>query len=776
MKLPTLRLNLKLPLMITSLIIASMSALAFAEYRETAKTLTETARHDLEVAAETQDAQIRNWIRDIETDLLVAQSDPSIRQAVRRFGEAFQLLGSDPKSHLQSWYIDQNPFPAGERSQFAKAEDSSIYSTVHEQLHDHLRLFSDEHGYKDLFLIDAQGNLVYSVAKNQDFAANFASGPFSNSNLGRLFRDAQSLPSGKVLIEDFEAYAPNNGTQAGFAGVPIHDPAGNFVGVLGFQLRLETIETALQNVAGLGETGDAYFVDHDGVLRTSSLQNPNIVAFTGLPSGPLLDAAVSAQTMTFDNATGLGGRASFVRIHALDIDGLSWSLFTEVSREEALHQLITVRNKILVFVLGGIALSIVAGLLISRSVTHPISRANSAVQSLSEGDYDTQIDGIERQDEFGALARDVDDLRLKLQQSRTAEHQREVAQQEQSAVITELSASLRRLADGDLSKAIEQEFQGEYATLRIDFNSTIETLNRTVGTVVNNASEIFQRAEEISSSSDDLSRRTENQAATLEETAAALDELTSSVRSAATGAAEVESVVNDARSEAEDSGKVVRDAVTAMSEIKRSSDEISQIIGVIDDIAFQTNLLALNAGVEAARAGDAGKGFAVVASEVRALAQRSSDAAKQIKGLIGSSSDQVESGVSLVGQAGDALTKIVDRVTHIASLVSTIAAGAKEQSTGLNEINVGVTQLDQVTQQNAAMVEQSTAAAHALREDASQLRNVVAGFQLQDSRNGDVTPFPVPMRAPENEIRMTMQREMHAQLKATGTDDGWQDF
>ncbi|CAN5855126.1 globin-coupled sensor protein [soil metagenome] len=303
---------------------------------------------------------------------------------------------------------------------------------------------------------------------------------------------------------------------------------------------------------------------------------------------------------------------------------------------------------------------------------------------------------------------------------------------EQKKAIHGLAGALQALSEGDLRHRMSQSFTGEYAKLGADFNKAISHLEEVMGAIAGNVSGIHAGAGEISTAADDLSRRTEQQAATLEETAAALDQITVTVRKTATGAKACAEVVVAARGDAQTSGDVVQQAVAAMSQIESSAQQISQIIGVIDEIAFQTNLLALNAGVEAARAGEAGRGFAVVASEVRALAQRSAEAAKEIKTLISASTAQVSTGVQLVGQTGDALQRIVSRVAEIDSLVSEIAASAQEQSVGLAQVNTAVNQMDQVTQQNAAMVEQSTAASHNLAQEAQGLAGSVGMFRIGD--------------------------------------------
>ena len=298
------------------------------------------------------------------------------------------------------------------------------------------------------------------------------------------------------------------------------------------------------------------------------------------------------------------------------------------------------------------------------------------------------------------------------------------------ANVAFVGAALSRLAEGDLSARVERALMPSLDQLRVDFNAAAEALNAALAQVADGASAIHEGADDIARASDDLSRRSEQQAASLEETAAALDEITATVKRSAQTAKTTNAVVSVARGEAEHSGQVVTQAVEAMNRIEKSSQEISQIIGVIDEIAFQTNLLALNAGVEAARAGEAGRGFAVVAQEVRALAQRSAEAAREIKALISTSTQEVGRGVSLVGETGVALRSIVEKVAEIATLVAEISVSAQEQSTGLIEVNTAINQMDQVVQQNAAMVEQATAASHALTGEAGELATVVSRFTV----------------------------------------------
>ncbi|WP_208351185.1 methyl-accepting chemotaxis protein [Pseudaestuariivita rosea] len=420
--------------------------------------------------------------------------------------------------------------------------------------------------------------------------------------------------------------------------------------------------------------------------------------------------------------------------------------------------------------------------LIARSVTKPLNQIVQDITRIRDGDLEFSIESARRNDELGSLGRSLEIFREniiekgrlqkqeeaakkereeterrlaeeeKARQQAAIEHERETQRMkeleeaalaaerqaaeeerrerlaEQTFVVNELAKGLNKLAQGNLRACINVQFADAYENLRNDYNNAVQTLDNIISSISDSADKITRNAGEISAAASDLSHRTEASAATLEETASALDELTSSVQSASNGAYDANSLVQNTILEAEKGNEIVGQTINAMDKIEKSSTEIAKIISVIDDIAFQTNLLALNAGVEAARAGDAGRGFAVVASEVRALAQRSSDAAREINQLISSSGSQVQNGVELVGQAGTALQTIVSAIRKISKNVSNIATSSKEQSTGIAEINTAMNQLDQTTQRNVAMFEETTAASHALNSEAERLSVLISRF------------------------------------------------
>ncbi|MBD8685696.1 HAMP domain-containing methyl-accepting chemotaxis protein [Rhizobium sp. CFBP 13717] len=448
-------------------------------------------------------------------------------------------------------------------------------------------------------------------------------------------------------------------------------------------------------------------------------------------------------------------------------------------------------------VLGAIAVALAAisVLIVTRGVIKPIQLMTGSMSSLASGNVDLEIPGADRKDEIGKMAQNVvifrnnaiERIRLEAEAdaNRSLSEKERLAREEQKAreaadtsfAVDNLASALSRLSNGDVSYRISQPFAAHLDAVRENFNSSAEKLQSALSQVAKNARGIDAAANEIRAAADDLARRTEQQAASVEETAAALEEITTTVKDSTKRAQEAGHIVAKARTGAEQSGEVVRNAVVAMEQIEKSSSEISKIISVIDEIAFQTNLLALNAGVEAARAGEAGKGFAVVAQEVRELAQRSANAAKDIKGLITTSNTQVQQGVQLVGETGRALEAIVAEVQDINRHVVAIVDAAQEQSSGLQQINTAVNQMDQDTQKNAAMVEEQTAASHGLAREAASLNRLLGQFKLAEGGYEapvrQATSAERPVQSPARALGRKITAAFNGNAAAKS---GWEEF
>lgn len=410
---------------------------------------------------------------------------------------------------------------------------------------------------------------------------------------------------------------------------------------------------------------------------------------------------------------------------------------------------------IVVAILASLAFILIYGFLSGRDLIGLLRRLTADMRRLAAGDLAIEVASRDRTDEIGEMARAVivfrdaaiekrslegeaaeqrklvEDQRVAAEeQRRQNEEAQEAAAEQQAAVVSAIAASLAKLSGGDLTHRLEAAFPPAYQRLKDDFNGAMDQLQQAMLSIVRAADEIRSGTIEFTRATDDLSKRTEQQAASLEETAAAVEEITATVGKTAESANHAKTLVAKAGDAAERSGSVMRNAVEAMTAIEGSAKQIAQIIGAIDEIAFQTNLLALNAGVEAARAGEAGKGFAVVATEVRSLAQRTANAAKEIETLILSSAAQVDNGVKLVSDSGEALGKILAEVAEVREVVVEIAGSAHEQATGLEQVNKAVIHIDQMTQQNAAMVDQSTTASHTLASEAKTLAELVSQFKV----------------------------------------------
>ncbi|MGO7559554.1 methyl-accepting chemotaxis protein [Rhizobium johnstonii] len=528
---------------------------------------------------------------------------------------------------------------------------------------------------------------------------------------------------------------------------------GKALGVAGMDISLDDANKAISAVHPM-ETGYLSLVTGAGSIishPSAELAGKNIKDGGDLTAG--WDQLIAKPGVAQEIA-GRDGQTYFSVAYPVKLTtDLNWYAVVSVPKSTVFAQLDNMAwSAVAITAIAALLLGL-SGWLIARKFIRRIEGVIAETDRIAHGQLDVQLSDKNAKDEIGDLSRSLAILlesnrqKIKLEaDAETSRAREEVERQERSVhhaaredsikfAVSELGNGLASLSNGDMTIRLEKPFADSLDEIRVDFNASVEKLQAALISFSENAAVIQAGSEEIRSGADDLARRTEQQAASVEETAAALEQITTSIKDSTLRAEEAGALVSRTKEGAEKSGEVVRNAVDAMTGIEQSSQSISNIIGVIDDIAFQTNLLALNAGVEAARAGEAGKGFAVVAQEVRELAQRSATAAKEIKALITSSGDQVKRGVDLVGQTGKALQAIVAEVQQINSNVQAVVQAAREQSTGLLEINTAVNQMDQSTQKNAAMVEESNAASHTLVTEVSALSERLAQFNLGQTAN-----------------------------------------
>ncbi|MAZ15071.1 MAG: hypothetical protein CL535_01855 [Ahrensia sp.] len=569
---------------------------------------------------------------------------------------------------------------------------------------------------------------------------------------------------------DFTPYEAEDGAISAFVAQPLqHNSWGTISqkGVIIFRLSSEKLLAAM-TPKGIGDTIDeALLLTGDGGFRTGVA--PQSV-MNNVPSG-LVSAAKAG--VTGSQMVEEAGHEVFYSFAPVDVFGQKYLLAIGEEESSVLASANALAWWALIATVAVVAVMSLAGYFVSSRMTRPLIALAGQMNRLTGGDTSFEIASADRGDEIGAMARALDSFRTNALEKERIEAEatvrdREMAEERQlrdsekersahelEAAVSALGTGLHALAEGDLEQRIETPFTASLDQLRLDFNNSVERLQTAMQRVGENSTAIRSASDEIRTAADDLSRRTEQQAASVEETAAAIEQVTASVKESAGRAEHAGALVSRTKTSAEKSGDVVRQAVSAMGEIEGSSRQIENIIGMIDEIAFQTNLLALNAGVEAARAGDAGKGFAVVAQEVRELAQRSANAAKEIKTLINTSSQQVKSGSDLVGEAGKALEVIVAEVQEVNANVMAIVDAVREQSTTLSEINQAVTEVDKGTQQNAAMVEQTTAASHGLASEAQSLTDLLAQFKLGATLQSAAPGRPAEDRPASGDPRST---------------------
>lgn len=917
-RLSRLKIAEKLPIYIVGAGLLVGLSIGISTYMSAATSLEQARRDQLATALAGKRATLRSYLEGIENDLTNLASSTMTRSALSWFSEAWEELGEQPTEELQRIYITENPHPTGQKENLDAGTDGSSYSDTHSLYHPWFRGFLRARGYYDIFLFDADGNLIYTVFKELDYATNLVTGKWRNSDLGNAFRAARDNPvSGHKAFYDFKPYGPSHGAPASFISTPVLDEDGELLGVLAFQMPIERLDGILQNADGLGETGETYLVGDDYLMRSDSrFAEESTILARRVEIDAVRSAIAGDQGIIAD--IDADGRSIIAAFEPFDFEGTRWAMIAQMATSEIMEPVKQLAWQIVLvgMVVGAILLML--GFLMGRSISRPLQTIVQTIKELAKGNH-AEIHGEERADEIGDLTRamrhvyekgveaarlrsaldscstmvvmanlrgtivyanpavltylerfetdigqevkgfnarslvgsDLSQLHPSLGQagsgtkaSSASKNATEVtfgsrrlmvdigrvvngagetigtvveltdatsdlAMQAEFAriidaarggdfdcqidlagvdgvyrelgdgmnqltrlvtrVTDDLGAMLEAMASGDLRSRVEADYQGKLGQLKDHANRTADELTRIVSEIQGSASEVRNAASEITSGTEDLSQRTEQAASNLEETAASSEEMAATVRQNAENAKNARQLAGNADQSAKTGGDVVEQAINAMSGIEESARKITDIIGVIDEIAFQTNLLALNASVEAARAGEAGKGFAVVAQEVRQLAQRAAQAAADIKTLIQNSNGQVEDGVHLVNQAGEALTKILGSIGQVNGIVEEISNASQEQAAGVQEINGSIASLDEVTQQNSALVEQSTAAARTLGDQSTKLTELLAFFRFDDARTN------VQQRHSMSTKRSVKPTAKPSLVSAGGNDD-WSEF
>jgi methyl-accepting chemotaxis protein len=803
---PQLKIAQKLPLALVGSALVVSAGVGIASYLIGLGTVQAQRDQSMQASLTTASSLVSDYYSNAEVDLrlFVQRSDTvtAMKNLTRSLDELRMGLKERAAPQLQAAYGTDSPDPDNRASVDSVGAMGASYDPVHKRYHPGFRTLMQERAYSDVLMISAAGDVVYSVAKNTDFVTNVLTDTTAAaSGLGQAFAAAKDLPDGQAAFVDFSLYGPT-GTPESFMAMPVYDKEVN-TGVMVLAISPNALSAKVSGLSGLGLTGEVVVVGADGLLRSESPRTEAADVLTTPLTSPVIAAAFAGETGE-GISTDYRGAPMVVRAQPVSVHGVTWAVAAVQPEEEAFAAVVEMRN--MTFLVGGILLAIAAivGFFFARSISKPISRLTDTMEALADGDLTVEVKGGRRADEIGAMARAVEVFRenaLKVHEMTEAEAARIIANQAERAAMMqdlqrafgqvvdaaiagdfsrrvtaefpddelnrlarsvnglvetvdrglgETGAVLASLANTDLTQRMQGDYQGAFARLKADTNAVAEKLTDIVGQLRDTSRTLKTATGEILSGANDLSERTTKQAATIEETSAAMEQLASTVLANAERAKQASTVATGVTHTAEEGGQVMGQATEAMERITQSSAKISNIIGLIDDIAFQTNLLALNASVEAARAGEAGKGFAVVAVEVRRLAQSAAQASSDVKALIEQSANEVKGGSRLVADAAGRLEQILISARSSSEMMNNIARESREQASSIDEVNTAVRTMDEMTQHNAALVEEMNASIEQTEAQATQLDRIVDIFALEQraaapaaSRKPVAAPGPV---------------------------------
>jgi len=728
-----LKFSHKLPFLIICASLTLGLSLGFDSYFQAYSTVDAEVDKKLNVAFQARKQALSNYLVSIQEDLSVTASSPVIIDALTQFSAAWKALDEPKTAYLQNAYIDKNSFPTGEKEKLDFGGDGSLYSDVHKEFHPWLRKMLYTREYYDIFLFDMNGNLIYSVFKELDYATNLMTGEWKESGLGEIFRASISnLSTTHQAFEDFKPYAPSFDAPASFIGMPVFDK-GTAVGVLAFQMPITRINSIMQEKAGLGETGESYIVGEDYLMRSDSrFKDETTILKMKVRTEPVESALIgNTGSMVSVDYRGTDVKSIF---GPLEFMGTKWAILAEMDEAEYLAPVHEMRNNmalisaVLLLVVGAI------GTFFARGIAKSLTLMTSTMKTLAEGDNSVTIPLNDRSDELGDMAKALQIFKDNaIENLNRGELAKEAEKQAADKVTAEREEASAREKAASQKARVEMvaELTGSFET-RV--SGVLETLTRFAKELQFTANSLVETAESSKGLSREVTDASKEASSNVQTVASAAEELSASISEISRQVDQASGVSEKAVVDAENTTKSVVDLAEA-------AKEIIAVVEMISAIAEQTNLLALNATIEAARAGAAGKGFAVVASEVKSLASQTAKATDEISKQIGDIQTATDGAVSAIGGIGDVIQSIREVTVCISSAVKEqnaatdeIARSVHEASAGTNEVSTKIGDVFVKSNETGTAAAEVLVASETLNTIASDLKKDIEGF-MEEMRN-----------------------------------------